>query len=328
MTETTSSGSSGSVPATSIEDGETDFDRFYERQIHPWLETEEVRRQALVSRYWRVLVPIIAGAVALFFALMFVVPSIVEIWPFYLAIAAMVALGSGYPLYQWSDKFNSELATQVFGHFDYAYSPTAPREILVAFSRVGILPSYNRETCTDHVSGKVEDVPFEIIEAHLIHRSRNRKNETTDTTVFRGLLARFDFPKPFKARTLVLADRGAIFNALGGLFGSDERVRLEDPRFEKAFEVYSPDQIEARYLLTPAFMERLLSLKARVDCSLCAAFDQGQLWLAIDGRREYFPRFSVWRDLRRADQIRGLLRDINLISDIARLLRLDGETRV
>jgi len=316
------------VPSTSIEDGETDFDRFYERDIRPWLESEEERRRALVSRYWRLLLPIVLGAVALYVALMFVVPSFVELWPFYLAIAVMVALGSGYPLYQWSDKFNAELAARVFGHFRYAYSPSAPREILSAFSNVGILPSYNRETCTDHISGKVEDVSFEIIEAHLIHRSRNRKNETTDTTVFRGLLARFDFPKPFKARTLVMADRGAIFNVLGGLFGSDERVRLEDPRFEKAFEVYSPDQIEARYLLTPAFMERLLSLKARVNCSLCAAFDQGQLWLAIDGRREYFPRFSVWRDLRGTAQIESLLRDINLISDIARLLRLDGETRV
>lgn len=316
------------MPSTSVEDGKTDFDRFYEREVRPWLEDEEQLRRALVARYWRLLLPL--GVVCLlgYLAMVIAFPVILKYWPFYAMAAVFGGLACGYPLYQWSDKFNAELARRIFGFFDYGYSPTAPGDILPAFSRIGILPFYNRETCSDHVSGKVEDVPFEIVEAHLIQRSRNRKNETTDTTVFQGLLARFDFPKPFKARTLVLADRGAIFNVLGGLFGSDERVRLEDPRFESAFDVYSPDQIEARYLLTPAFMERLLALKARVDCPLCAAFDQGQLWLAIDGRREYFPRFSVWRDLRGTEQIENLLRDINLINDTARILRLDGETRV
>ena len=316
------------MPSTSIEEGRTAFDRFFERDIRPWLESEERRRRALIARYWRVLVPIVGGAVLVYVALMFVFPAIVEIWPFYLAAAAIVAIASGYPLYQWSDDFNAELAKRLFSHFGYTYSPIAPREMLSAFSQVGLLPSYNRDTCSDHVSGQVEDVPFELIEANLVHRSRNRKNETTDTTVFYGLLTRFDFPKPFKARTLVLADRGAIFSVLGGLFGSDARVRLEDPRFEDAFEVYSPDQVEARYLLTPVFMERLLSLKARVDCPLCAAFDQGQLWLAIDGRREYFPTFSIWRDLRGTDQLQKLLHDIDLISDTVRLLRLDTKTRV
>lgn len=316
------------MPPTSIDGGETDFDRFYEREVRPWLDEEERHRRALVARYWRVLLPSALGAVVFYVVLMFAVPATIRIWPFYLAVTVIIGLGLGYPIYQWSDKFNAELARRIFGFFDYGYSPRAPSDVLTAFSRIGILPSYNRETCSDYVSGRVDDVGFEIVEANLVQRSRNRKNETTETTVFHGLLARFDFPKPFKARTLVLADRGAIFNALGGLFGFDGRVRLEDPRFESAFEVYSPDQIEARFLLTPAFMERLLALKARVDCPLCAAFDQGQLWLAIDGRREYFPRFSVWRDLRGTDQVHRLLRDIHLIGDMARILQLDSDTRV
>lgn len=316
------------MPPTSIEDGETDFDRFYEREVRPWLDEEEEHRRALVARYWRLLLPLGAVCVLGYLAMVVTFPVILRYWPFYAMAAVFGGLVCGYPLYQWSDRFNAELARRIFGFFDYGYSPIGPSDVLATFSRIGILPSYNRQTCSDHVSGRVDDVGFEIVEANLVQRSRNRKNETTDTTVFHGLLARFDFPKPFKARTLVLADRGAIFNALGGLFGSDERVRLEDPRFENAFEVYSPDQIEARYLLTPAFMERLLALKARVDCPLCAAFDQGQLWLAIDGRREYFPRFSVWRDLRGTDQVHRLLNDIHLIGDMARILQLDSDTRV
>ncbi|MGE0918353.1 DUF3137 domain-containing protein [Trichlorobacter lovleyi] len=44
-----------------------------------------------------------------------------------------------------------------------------------------------------------------------------------------------------------------------GLFGN--LVKLEDPRFSQQFKVYSSDQVEARYLLTPRMTERLVDLK-------------------------------------------------------------------
>lgn len=43
--------------------------------------------------------------------------------------------------------------------------------------------------------------------------------------------------------------------------GRPERVKLEDVSFERQFEVFSDNQIEARYLLTTAFMERMSEVK-------------------------------------------------------------------
>ena len=37
-------------------------------------------------------------------------------------------------------------------------------------------------------------------------------------------------------------------------------VKLEDISFDKRFNVYTKDQVEARYLTTPTFMERLKNL--------------------------------------------------------------------
>lgn len=42
-----------------------------------------------------------------------------------------------------------------------------------------------------------------------------------------------------------------------------QNVKLEDPVFEREWEVYATDQIEARYILTPALMERMLEIKRR-----------------------------------------------------------------
>lgn len=77
--------------------------------------------------------------------------------------------------------------------------------------------------------------------------------------IFKGLFFAADFNKHFRGRTLVRAGKAGVFS---GLFGS--LVKLEDPRFNQQFRVFSSDQIEARYLLTPRLMERLMELHSHL----------------------------------------------------------------
>ena len=65
--------------------------------------------------------------------------------------------------------------------------------------------------------------------------------------------------KKFKGQTIVIKDRGWL-NKLTH-FKNLQRVGLESPEFEKAYEVYSEDQIEARYLLTAVMLEYMLRAK-------------------------------------------------------------------
>src|SRR5436189_219873 len=66
---------------------------------------------------------------------------------------------------------------------------------------------------------------------------------------------------------------------------SRSRRRLEDPVFEKAFEVYGTDQIESRFILTPDFMERLLGLERTFQGKqLRCAFAGGEMFLAVAGK--------------------------------------------
>ncbi len=105
----------------------------------------------------------------------------------------------------------------------------------------------------------------------LVHAEERYETTTTETDndghtttrteehwrdIFKGLFFSADFNKQFNGCTLVRAGKAGI---LSGLFGN--LVKLEDPRFSQQFKVYSSDQIEARYLLTPRMMERLLDLK-------------------------------------------------------------------
>jgi hypothetical protein len=81
-------------------------------------------------------------------------------------------------------------------------------------------------------------------------------------TSFEGLLVEVTLPRKLSATTAVIAGTGAFGSFRDRLrTGDRQRVELEDPRFAASYDVWSTDQIAARALLTPAFMERLLALR-------------------------------------------------------------------
>tara|TARA_R110000824_G_scaffold118960_11_gene271818 strand:- start:27198 stop:28136 length:939 start_codon:yes stop_codon:yes gene_type:complete len=306
--------------------GDEEFDGFFAREVLPWLEEEEQKRRVLADMARRnglitVGVTFVAAIVALYFRMP--VGALVLI----MVLGGLTGFASGFRLYLWAGSFNEALAKKVFGHFGFQYSAKSTVQFLKRFSGIGLLPSYDRYELTDEVSGKIDGMDIHLVEANLSRRTRT-KNGSTRTIVFHGLLVSATFSKPFSGRTLIKTDKGAISHFLEDIFGNDAAVRLEDPAFEAEFDVYSNDQIEARTLLTPAFMERLLTLRRKMDGPVRSAFYQGQFWLAIDGRRDYFPAYSSWQDVRDPDQARNLVRDISLISSVLRLLKLDSGTRV
>ena len=304
------------------------FDGFFARDVAPWIEEKEAERQTVIRRaLWRAL-PVIGLGLACFGASSKLIEG-EDLRGFALFASVAVMITGALLLTSvltWGRKFAEELSTKVFGHFGYAYSPEPPEDFLHPFEECHLLPGHDRTSLEDHVRGEVDGVPFELAEAFLERKVRRDKRDDYDL-VFRGLVARYRFPKRFSGRTYIFGDRG-FFNALGSAGAGTERVRLEDPRFEEMFEVYSGDQVEARYLLTPAFMERFVRLAGASGAPLQAAFDGDELLLAIDGRRGYFSQPSPWRDLRRNDHIEDFVEDIAFIREIAEVLKLDTKTKV
>ena len=79
--------------------------------------------------------------------------------------------------------------------------------------------------------------------------------------------------------------------------GSAEPVsytHLEDPAFEKLFAVYATDQVEARYLLSPSLMERLVASRQKLDAKVQAAFMDDHVILAIPDAYNRFEPPSFW----------------------------------
>lgn len=75
-----------------------------------------------------------------------------------------------------------------------------------------------------------------------------------------GYFIQFKLNKTYKGKTIVLADRKKIGNYINLKSTGLKRAHLVSPEFEKNFEVFTSDQVEARYIIDHLMIETLLNI--------------------------------------------------------------------
>lgn len=207
-----------------------------------------------------------------------------------------------------------------------AWRPAQPP--LDEFRRHRLFPDWDACHADDEIFGEYRGMPLSIVELKLTKGSgKNRQ------TVFHGLTAAVTLPRGLSGVTVVVPDRGMFGNLAERLRGGPcQPVRLEDPTFEKAYEVYGSDQISARALLTPAFMERFLAFAAAGHFGAPAALVQdNRLLMALGtmGGRDLFepPSYRKPAAARDAltqlhDDIASVLRAADAVIDLDQAARL------
>ena len=151
-----------------------------------------------------------------------------------------------------------------------------------AYKNFKMVPGFNRSSFEDRLSGVGHGANFSMVEAHL-----ERKGDKSYHTVFRGFLLEIDFHQPFQSTTLVLRDRG-LFNRKK--FKNLKRVGMASSKWEKLFEAYGTDQVEARVKLDPAFMEKLMELEESVDGKkIRFGFFDNRLHVVCETKNRYEP---------------------------------------
>ncbi len=226
------------------------------------------------------------------------------------------------PINNYKEDVKEVIFPRILSYFskDIEYFPLSPRDIIQT-GRDSCLPIGGLDPLVgDYVSGSYNGANYELNEVSLSTRGKHRR------VVFEGTYIVFSTNKPFTGTTVLKKDMGKIGNFFTNDLFSDkmERVRLEDPRFEHVFEIFSTDQIESRYLLTTSFMERLLKLSdtygvGNVQCS----FYNNQILLTLNTRQKYFEVNSVFRPCTFDDDIDQILIQMNEIFQIIDTLKLN-----
>jgi hypothetical protein len=266
----------------------------YDNALKEKLSALESTRKTILKRYFLTFL-LLAG---LFAANYFVIGLNPHISLVVIVVAASVAFLIYFVYVTVKQKQNyrktfksdvvAELVNLINPDWQYMFDFCMNQE---SYQQSGLFPhQYDRYTGDDFVTGKIDKTDFQFSELHTQYKqvtygSKGQRQEHW-VTIFKGLFMHADFNKNFSGTTYVLPDTaerllGSFGQSLQKLSGRGNLVKLENVEFEKRFVVYSSDQVESRYILTPAIMEAMVNLDSRFD---------GDIYFSFVGSRVYFAK--------------------------------------
>jgi hypothetical protein len=290
------------------------FNDFYYEKIFPFLNSREFERKRRVKK--AIAASFVVGLVAIvgaIFAFMRTqAPGLSTMIGF--GGVALAGVAGSALLKKLKGETKEFLMSNVCGFIGWNYSvEVIPPPNLEVWLSNGMLPKYDRVKFEDQMSGNAHGADFRFCETHLEKESKNSKGSSNWRTVFRGVILEVDFHREFMGRTVVLRDSG-IFNRKkkNGM----KRVGLVDPKFEKIFEAYGTDQVEARYLLTPDFMQRLVDMETKFQGKKSRfGFLGGKLYIGIEAPNQ-FEAGSMFKPMVDTERTSKILGEIGAIFDV------------
>lgn len=181
----------------------------------------------------------------------------------------------------------------------FSYSATNPFPVEIYKSCGLFSPNYDIASSEDHVVGQLEKTQFELQEIKTFNKETYKdsqgRRQTRYIPIFKGILFLADFHKNFKGHTVVKTDvaekslglMGRTAQRLLSATSSLKLVELENPEFETQFKVLSTDPVEARYILSPSFMEAITSLRGKYGAGVQVSFLNSTIVVAIPHDRGF-----------------------------------------
>ena len=144
----------------------------------------------------------------------------------------------------------------------------------------------NEQSSEDMMSGEVQGVRVRFSDFYAAEKVRTKNGTRTDVK-FHGVLFVADFHKRLNCDVRVCHKNSRNLRKYG------QRANMDDVKFEEFFDVYTTDQVGARYALTPLLMQRLTEIYLRLGSQINAVLREDKIYVAIETWRDNFePRID------------------------------------
>ena len=202
---------------------------------------------------------------------------------------------------RWKSGLSAEampVACRFLGDIDYGRQKIDPAE----FTRLGVTPRCSGTHLEDPVSGTHAGLGYAMTEARLTQRRSSGKGGSRTVTVFRGLLMRIELATP-APDIFFRREHGAVgkwlIRTFSGFPPGSEKIELDDPDFEAAYETYARDPAAARAFISPRLTDGLMAV-ARTQTGkdfVSAALSGRHMYLALPRKGDFLSLGSLFRRL-------------------------------
>ena len=180
--------------------------------------------------------------------------------------------------------FKSRIVASIAKSFGLSYDES---DGLTADEFFEIYDCYiNEQSSEDMMSGEVQGVRVRFSDFYAAEKVRTKNGTRTDVK-FQGVLFVADFHKRLNCEVRVCHKNSRNLRKYG------QRANMDDVKFEEFFNVYTTDQVGARYALTPLLMQRLTEVYLRLGSQINAVLREDKIYVAIETWRDNFePRID------------------------------------
>jgi len=280
------------------------------RELEPILREIEAERSQQVQRFaqitlWSV---VIGGLLSLGLAMVQV-----GAWALAPLGIALLIIGIAYAskASEWRNTFKTRVMTRLVKLFHPSLNYYPNRTIAEQEYHLSMLfhnaPDPDRYRGEDYIEGVIDKTDIRLSELHTeykqVYYDGKGNRQERWVTIFRGLFISADFHKHFHGITLVLPDTeqawlgglGQWLQSISAKLGNQpgELVKMEDPEFERLFKVFSTDQVEARYILTPNMIRRIVEFRNRTQSQVRLSFIASRVFVAIPTSHNHFEPPSL-----------------------------------
>lgn len=212
-----------------------------------------------------------------------------------LFLVIMLFIGFLYYCVSGADKFKkmyketflTELLSEIFENVDYRWNRGFVGEEI---DKMGLNKVGNIVESEDYLSAKYNGIRFEQADVKIADRKKTGRNGSVVVQYFKGRMFKFYATPKTVPCVQVFSDnyryRGEIWDNF-----KLHKVEMEGIDFNKNFDVFAARDVDAFYVLTPAMMERIDSLR-RKHGNIAFNFYRNHIYVAYN---------DLWRDAFDAD---------------------------
>ena len=251
-----------------------------------------------------------------------------------LAGLTVIALGALYqwvtsPKRQYARAYKKEMLPKIIELFgDFSYDLKGRIDEFIS-KKSKIFPRYDRYESEDYFSGSYKQTNIEFSEINLKQRRRSGKR-TRYVTVFKGLAVLLSVnSKRFYGHTIVDKNKSKTSEWFKEKSTKLKRANLVDPKFEDIFDVYTNDQVEARYLIDPIIMDQFQALEKEYDGKgITAAFYEDKLFILIPSDHNHFEPMDIFTPATDIKSVLSMKREVQQILSLVDHLSLYDPLKV
>lgn len=133
---------------------------------------------------------------------------------------------------------------------------------------------------------------------------------------FGGVFFVADFSKEINSQTTIISKKIINFKSYN--------ILMDNALFNDKFKVFSDNPINAMYILTPIFLEKIANLTKNFGDNIKINFKNSKIYIHIEGKYDHFEP-DIYKSAITNNPAKNILDEINALLDIVEILVLNSK---